>query len=149
MNHDRGLWWCLGQILGTDLEQCEAGMRDVATLPLVLGCLGISAQASQLSGPVGRMLFRWCARATQKLLQLVRHLEGNPDPPSLAAAEHAARALSGILGFEPPSWRSLLFGARPAARAPDTFEPGTQRQGWQHQASSRTEGSGMCCSQLA
>ena len=35
VNHDRGLWWCLGQFLGTDLEQCEAGMRDVATLPLV------------------------------------------------------------------------------------------------------------------
>ena len=98
------------------------------------------AQASQLSGPVGRMQSRWWARATQKfLLSWVRHLEGNPDPPSLAAAEHAARALTGFWASNLLLGVHCLFGARPAARAPDTFEPGTQRQGWQHEASSRTE----------
>ena len=143
INHARRLWWCLGQVLGTDLEQCEARMRDVATLALVLGGLGLrsAARTSQSA-----FWASWAdaipmvgARHPEVASQLVRHLEGNPDPPTLAAAEHAARAFSGILGFELPSWRSLLLGAGPTARAPDTFEPGTQRQGWQHEASSRTE----------
>ena len=39
------LWLSLGQILGADPEQCEAGMRVVATLPLVLGGLGFRSAA--------------------------------------------------------------------------------------------------------
>ena len=39
--HDRGLWWCLAQILGVNLDQCEVGMQEAATLPLVLGGLGL------------------------------------------------------------------------------------------------------------
>ena len=97
VNHDRGLWWSPGQFLGTDLEQCEAGMRDVATLPLVLGGLGLrSAARTSLSA----FWASWAdaipmmgARHPEVASQLVRHLEGNSDPPSLAATELAVRAL--------------------------------------------------------
>ena len=40
-NHDRGLWWCLGEILGVNLEGSEVGIREASTLPLVLGGLGL------------------------------------------------------------------------------------------------------------
>ena len=47
MNHDRDVQE--GQsgpgLLGTDFEQCEGGMRDVATLPLELGGLGLRSAA--------------------------------------------------------------------------------------------------------
>ena len=39
----------------------------------------------------------------------------------------------------PPSWQAAAMGARPAPREPDEFEPGSVRQGWQHEASSRVE----------
>ena len=41
--------------------------------------------------------------------------------------------------FEPSSWRELVEGARPEPREPEDFEPGTTRDGWQHEAGSRVE----------
>ena len=40
-DHDRELWHCLSRILDVDLDQCEAGMKASATLPLSLGGLGL------------------------------------------------------------------------------------------------------------
>ena len=72
-----------------DLEQCEAGMRDVATLPLV-GRFG--AQKRRTHKPVSFLgQLGGCdpdggAHATQKLLsQLFCHLEGNPNIPQLGS----------------------------------------------------------------
>ena len=62
-------------------------------------------------------------------------LEGQPTTPFLSAAE-AARNLTGTLGFDPPSWQAALHGARPPRR---NLEPGTVRQGWQHEANSFVE----------
>ena len=99
----------------------------------VWGSETLHALACQLSGPVGRMPSRWWARATQKFLLCWFVIwKATQTLPVWQRAEHAARALSGIsnlhLGVH------SCFGARPAARAPDTFEPGTQRQSWQHEA---------------
>ena len=69
---------------------------------------------------------------------LVEHLE-NPGTPCLQAVASAARDLTGVGGFEPPSWRELMTGARPEPREPEEFEPGTTRDGWQHEASSHVE----------
>ena len=141
--HDRGLWWCLAQILGVNLEQCEVGMQEAATLPLVLGGLGLR---SAIRTRYSAFWASWAdcipmvdARHREVAAQLVVQLEGHPATPCLGAAAAAARALTGIMNFEPPSWRSVLLGARPPPQTPDTCEPGTQRQGWQHEASSRIE----------
>ena len=57
----------------------------------------------------------------------------------MRAAADAKRNLSGMMGFEPPSWQEAADGARPPLRDPEEFEPGTVRKGWQHEASSRKE----------
>ena len=38
-----------------------------------------------------------------------------------------------------PEWDALLHDARPPLRDADVFEPGGQRSGWQHEATSRVE----------
>ena len=63
-------------------------------------------------------------------------LEGS-ETPFLGAAAASARALSGTMGFEPPSWRALADGVRPDSREPEDYEPGESRPGWQHEAASR------------
>ena len=67
--------------------------------------------------------------------QIVQQLEGHRDSPFLAAAASSARALSGTMGFDPPSWQALCEGVR----EPEGLEPGIERGGWQHEASSRVE----------
>ena len=44
------------------------------------------------------------ARHPEVTSQIVQQLEGHPDSPFLAAAASSARALSGTMGFDPPSW---------------------------------------------
>ena len=70
---------------------------------------------------------------------LLTHLEGVPVGQSLTSASAAARSLVGVHGFDIPSWRSLAAGVRPPPRDPEDHEPGSPRQGWQHEASSRVE----------
>ena len=69
--------------------------------------------------------------------QFVEELNGFPNTPFLRAAADAKRNLIGLMGFEPSSWEAVAVGARPPLREPEDFEPGTVRQGWQHEASSR------------
>ena len=40
-NHDNQIWECLARILDVDLNQCEAGMKASASLPLSMGVLGL------------------------------------------------------------------------------------------------------------
>ena len=141
--HDRSSWWCLAQILGVNVKQCDVGMQEAATLPLVLGGLGLRNAIRT------RYFAFWAsladctpmvdARHPEVAAQLVVQLEGHPATLCLGAAAAAAKVLTGIMNFEPPSWRSVLLGARRPHRAPDTFQPGTQRQKKQHEASSRIE----------
>ena len=58
-------------------------------------------------------------------------------PVSLVEAEGCRRNLSGVMGFEPPSWPALVAGARPPP--PPLDDPGGWRTGWQHEAASRVE----------
>ena len=67
---------------------------------------------------------------------IVDQLEGVPEAEHLRCANLAARSLDGVQGFEIPSWRALMEGARPPPRDPEDHEPGSQRKGWQHEASS-------------
>ena len=58
-------------------------------------------------------------------------------PVSLVEAEDCRRNLTGVMGFEPPSWSALVAGARPPP--PPLDDPGGWRTGWQHEAASRVE----------
>ena len=69
---------------------------------------------------------------------LVGQLE-EPTTPCFQAVARVARDLTGVHGFEPPSWRELAMGARPEPWEPEDFEPGCTRDGWQHEASARVE----------
>ena len=75
------------------------------------------------------------ARHPEVTSQIVQQLEGHRDSPFLAAAASSARAFSGTMGFDPPSWQALCEGVR----EPEGLEPGIERGGWQHEASSRVE----------
>ena len=71
--------------------------------------------------------------------QVVRSLEEGVDTPALHAAASCAIELTGVMGFTPPSWSNLALGARPPPSEAEDLEPGAQRRGWQHEASSRVE----------
>ena len=105
-NHDRGLWWCLGEILRVGLEGCEVGISEASTLLLR------SAHQGEL-GP-------------QVAAQLVAQLEGHLATTCLAAAANAAMALTGVMNFEPPSWHAVFWGAglpspHPTHRTPSSL----------------------------
>ena len=78
------------------------------------------------------------ARHREVASQFVHALENDLRGPWLSAAAQARRTLTGVTGFEPPSWQAVAEGARPETQPPDEFEPGV-RQGWQHEAASGTE----------
>ena len=65
----------------------------------------------------------------------MEHLE-NPGTQFLQAVASTARDLTGVGGFELPSWRELMMGARQEL---EDFEPGTTRDGWRHEAASHVE----------
>ena len=69
-------------------------------------------------------------RHPQVAEQFAASLEGHPDTPHLREAAAAVRSLHGVMGFEPPSWVAVATGARPEAREPEDYEPGSVRAGW-------------------
>ena len=71
--------------------------------------------------------------------RIVVALEGDGHTIVLSAASSAGRQLVGVEGFDPPSWHAPSLGARPVVRELDFFEPGAERDNWQHEASSRVE----------
>ena len=112
--------------------------RDIASLPLVLGGLGLrSAGRSRVAAHWASwaecipMIFE---RHRALAERLIRELEGVPTTPCFARS-----SLDGVLGWSPPSWTSLANGERPESRPLEEFEPGARRGGWQHEAASRTE----------
>ena len=137
------LWECLSRILHLESSTIGEGTRDVATLPLVLGGLGLrSAERTRASA-------YWASWADCMPMIKERHpmvaelfvgsLEGVPDTPYLREAAEAAKSLGGVMGFEPPSWLDLEAGVRPEDWDPEDCEPGRIRSGWQHEAASQVE----------
>ena len=120
--HEDGVWHC-----GCDLLQIEptqaASVRDIASLPLVLGGLGLrSAGRSRVPAHWTSwadcipMIFERHPVVAERLL---RQLEGHPTTLCLRAAASAAQSLEGVLGWPtlldslgqwwapwvPPTWR--------------------------------------------
>ena len=136
--HDDGVWSCLCRILNVD--PTAAHTRQVATHPLSLGGLGLrSANRTRQSAYWASwadslaMIYRRHHGVATGFLECLTHGAG---PPSLVAAHTAREELSGVLGFEPPSWHAVLHGRPPP---PDEFDPGSWRTGWQHEAASRVD----------
>ena len=140
-SHDDGIWQCLCTILHISPDM-SPDTRSAANLPLVLGGVGLRS-ACRVS--VAAYWASWAdclpmmyARHPHVAERFIVQLEGS-ETPFLGAAAASARALSGTMGFEPPSWRALADGVRPDSREPEDYEPGVSRQGWQHEAASRVE----------
>ena len=112
-------------------------------MPLVLGGIGLRS-AMRTRTPAF-----WASWADSLAMIHVRHrevasqfvvaLEQGAGGPCLMAAAEARRTLTGVRVFEPLSWQAVAEGARPVILPPDEYEPGGVRQGWQHEAASRTE----------
>ena len=85
--HDHQIWECLARILDVDLNQCEAGMKASATLPMSMEGLGLRSAVRT------RVPARWrswadClpmvhARHPDVAMQMVGQLEGDPETSSL------------------------------------------------------------------
>ena len=140
--HDDGVWHCVCNLL--QIEPTRAAyVRDIASLPLVLGGLGLRS-AGRSRVPVHWASWADCIpmifeRHPVVAERLLRHLEGHPTSPCLRAAASAAQSLEGALGWGPPSWTALANGERLESHPPEEFEPGARRGCWQHEAASRTE----------
>ena len=141
--HDQRLWHCLCELLGIAPDLCDDAARSSATLPLVLGGLGLrSALRTREAGfwaswadclPMIHALHSGIAA------RIVKELDGLPNSHSLRAAVEAARRLSGVRGFEVPSWTALAAGLRPPPRDQDDEDSIRDKSGWQHEAASRIE----------
>ena len=118
-------------------------VRASATAPLILGGLilrsAVRTSESACWASWADCLPMMRERHPEVAREFVTRLDAGVETQCLGAAATAARNLAGTHGFEPPSlWTALALGARPP-REPDDYEPGAQRFGWQHEASSRVE----------
>ena len=137
--HDEGLWQCFCKLLDISPDQHHV-TRTMTTLPVALGGLGLRS-ARRTSQAAYWASWAYCLQMIQErqpefAAQVVRSLEEGVDTPALNAA---AIELTGVMGFAPPSRSDLALGARPPPREAEDLEPGAQRPGWQHEASSRVE----------
>ena len=124
-NHDTRLWACLCAILGIPPDMCDRMSHATATLPLVLGGLGLRSAVrtspSAFWASWADCLHMVHQRHPAVSALLVHHLDGATDTPHLGAAVQVARALEGVHGFEVPSWPALAMGHRPPQNL-DEFE---------------------------
>ena len=138
--HDERMWSCLCRLLDMSPNLCDCVAKQCATLPLVLGGLGLRSAVRT------RLPAHWASWAD--CLPMIK--ESHPEvaveglqrvdtTECLRAVARAAEELSRLPGFVLPSWEALANGARPPVREPDQHEPGCQRAGWQHEGSARLE----------
>ena len=88
--HDQRLWQCLCQLLGIAVDLCDDAARSAATLPLVLGGLGlISASRTRRAG----FWASWAdclpminARHLEVAARIIAQLEGDPSGQSVQMA---------------------------------------------------------------
>ena len=137
--HDESIRTCVCQILGVHNDESDAVAKQSATLPLSMGGLDLRS-AVRTSVPAHWASWGDCLgmindRHPEVAHMIVTVLENHRPSPNLEAAAHAKAAVTGVHGFGPPDWRALANGLRPPPREPEEHEPGSTRQGWQHEAS--------------
>ena len=127
VGHDQGMWQCLQTILNIP-EESTALTRAIISLPLSLGGLGLrSATRTSLSA----WWASWAdtlpmihARHPDVGMMILHGLNHEAQGPNVRGVADAVRMLTGVEGFEPPSWEALLDGARPPPHDPEDHEPG-------------------------
>ena len=112
LGHNEGLWECLKRIM-----KLEGDVND--TVPLALGGLRLRSATSEsafwASWADSFAMIR--ERHSTVAATIVESLEQSVDmSPTLASVARARHHLSGVEGFEPPSWEALVQGARPPER---------------------------------
>ena len=130
----------LCEILHVDPDS-SAELRETASMPLCLGGMGLrdacrvatSAYWASWADSMPMIFQRHPDVATA----FVQELEGAPEG-ALGALARATTSLTGVCGFEPPTWQALIEGPRPSPTEPEALEPGGDR-GWQHEVSSKVE----------
>ena len=136
--HDENMWRGLCTILEVPTTACSRNARDLSSLPLSLGGLGLrSATRTRVSAC-------WASWAdTLPMVQsrhpqiadiMVYQLEGVTESPCMGAASSAAAELDELDDLVVPRWSELAAGSRPPSREPEHHEPGAPRHGWQHEA---------------
>ena len=130
-----------GSDSGTDLQQCEEGDVGCCDTSFGVGRFGAQKRCTHKPGSflsqLGGCCPRWCAHATQKVLlswfvtwkatqtlQVLQRL-------STWQGHRDSGLRTSFLAF------TLCLVLDPRHGPPDTFEPGTQQQGWQDEPSSR------------
>ena len=141
--HDRALWECFVALLDAQEWGEDANAREVATLPIRLGGLGLR---SALRTAPGAYVAGWldalaCMRrlAPDVHALALAHLRA-PDaslPHSLAQFRDAVVILQAQGSVTDVA--SLLDAAPPAAGPDDESDPGEMRRGWQYRLCSQTE----------
>ena len=135
------MWQCLHTILNIP-EESTALIRAITSLPLLLGGLGLRSTRTSFSAwwaSWADTLPMFHARHPDVATMILHGLNHEAQEPNVRGVVDAVRMLTGVEGFEPPSWEALLDGARPPPRDPEDHEPGGTRGGWQHEAASRVE----------
>ena len=96
--HDQGVWQCLATLFGTDLGQCTVAVRELATLLLRLGGLGLTSavriRGSAHSGSWADCLPMIHERHPKLVGALFGQLNGEPDTPCVREAQEAAHRVS-------------------------------------------------------
>ena len=119
--HNEGLWKCLCEILHVEADR-NAETKSAASMPLNLGGMGLR-DAVRVAVPAYwasciPMIFN---RHPHVANLFVHELEGAREG-ALGAAAEARRAVTGVLGFDPPTWEDLAHGARPPPAEPEDME---------------------------
>ena len=138
--HKDGWWKCLCEILHVEADQ-SAEAKLAASMPLNLGGMGLR-DVVRVAVPAYWARWADCMpmifnRHPNVANLFVHELEGAREGAVGAAAE-ARRAVTGVLGFDPPTWEDLAHGACPPPAEPEDMEPWSGR-GWQHVAASKVE----------
>ena len=122
--HDNNLWHCLCEILNLPPEQCDAGARDTASLPLVFGAMGLRSVTRMRSTAfwADSLLMIW-QRHPAVAGELILELEGDPATSCLREVVESVKGLTGVMAFEPTSWRQPDGRGATPTREPDEFEP--------------------------
>ena len=115
-SHDNALWMCLSRVLDIPPDACDRSARDVASLLLAFGGMGLrSAVRTAVSAysSWGDALSMISQRHRTVATTLVHELSGHSTSAHLNAAAQSADQLRGLEGFVVPSWADLAAGVRP------------------------------------
>ena len=116
--HDSDMRQCLSQILQVNLAEVDQATQGTVTVPLSSGGLGVRSAVRTSKAAYWASWADCLAMINERHPQvadfLVEELEGLPRTSCLAAAASAAKELTGVRDFDPPSWHALAQGARPA-----------------------------------